>query len=41
MDFKTEQVCYARKIGNYMLAVIASSGNTSDDMSVFEKNFEN
>lgn len=41
MNYETEQIYYARKVGNFMLAIIASSGTTSDDMSVYEKNFEN
>lgn len=40
MDFETTQIYYARKVGNYMLVIIASPGSTSDDMSVYEKNFE-
>lgn len=41
MGLETEQVYYVRKVGNFMLGIIASSGSTSDDMSVYEKNFEN
>lgn len=40
-DIKTEQVYYARKVGNFMLGFIMSSGNTSDDMTVYEENFGN
>ncbi len=41
MGVEVNQVYYVRKIGNYMLGIIASSGNTADDMSVYEKNFIN
>lgn len=41
MGLETEQIYYVRKVGNFMLGIIASSGSTSDDMSVYEKNFEN
>lgn len=37
---ETSQVYYVRKVDNFMLAIIASSGNTSDDMTVYEENFE-
>lgn len=40
MDIEAEQVYYVRKVGNYMLGIIASSGSTSDDMSVYEENFD-
>ena len=38
---ETKQTYYARKIGNYVLGIIASPGSTSDDMSVYEENFNN
>ncbi|MGN0613683.1 MAG: hypothetical protein ACI4JB_07245 [Porcipelethomonas sp.] len=41
MDYETEQIYYARKVGDFMLVIIATSGTSSEDMSVYEENFEN